>query len=193
VNGGALDPQRAARLAAEATHALKRLEEATRREKPQGGGDNAEDMVDPEAEELRKEERLLVARLAAQRKQSAAGLSPSDAKEFERLLAEIAELKASLRAQGLTEHEQDKDECVLLKLVRLAEIRQNARHDKKHERKDRHELEGIRGDVERLRTKVDAHKRRLREEGIRSKNLKQDPQVGDLEERLVTLQRMGGA
>mmetsp|Transcript_106266 Transcript_106266/g.297481 ORF Transcript_106266/g.297481 Transcript_106266/m.297481 type:complete len:290 (+) Transcript_106266:104-973(+) len=187
-----LNPESAARLAAEATLALKRLEEATRHQRVSSGGDNV-DEVDPELEDLRKEERLLVGRLAAQRKQSATGLNPSQAKEFERLLAEITERKASLRAQGLTEHEQDKDERVLLNLVRLAEIRQYERHEKKHERKERHEFEGIREEVERLRTKVDAHKKRLREEGIKSKSLKQDPQVGDLEERLATMQRMGGA
>lgn len=186
-----VDPQSAARLAAEATAALRRVEGAAPRGKSVGGGaGNSGSTADAEVEELREEERRLLARLAAR---GTAGLPPSAAKEVERLSAEIAELKAGLAAEGLTEGEQDKEERVLPRLVRLAELQQSQRHDKKQERRDREELEGIRGEVELLRAKVDAHKRGLREEGLTSKEVRQDAQVGDLEERLATLRRMGGA
>eukprot|EP00429_Kryptoperidinium_foliaceum_P064943 CAMPEP_0176067008 /NCGR_PEP_ID=MMETSP0120_2-20121206/33443_1 /TAXON_ID=160619 /ORGANISM="Kryptoperidinium foliaceum, Strain CCMP 1326" /LENGTH=379 /DNA_ID=CAMNT_0017400619 /DNA_START=55 /DNA_END=1194 /DNA_ORIENTATION=- len=149
--------------------------------------------VDEEAQDLRQWERRLVAKLA-QHTQSVTGLGPSAAKEVERLMAEIAELKAKLSAQGLTEHEQDKHEQVMMRLLRVAELRQYEHHDKSKERKEKRELHSIRGEVNQLRTKIEVHKRRLREEkGLSQKELKTDPDLCELEERLLMLQRMGGA
>mmetsp|Transcript_21911 Transcript_21911/g.62602 ORF Transcript_21911/g.62602 Transcript_21911/m.62602 type:complete len:390 (+) Transcript_21911:71-1240(+) len=150
--------------------------------------------VGTEAEELRQWERRLVAKIA-QYNQSTSGLSPSAAKEVEQLLKEIAELKAQLGAEGLTEHEQDKDERVLLRSTRLAELRQYDRKDKKQERKEREELDSLRGEVDKLKSKIETHKRRLRDEKkLSQKEVRQDPEVCELEERLATLQKMvGGA
>jgi len=149
--------------------------------------------VEAEAEELRQWERRLTSRLA-QHTQTTLGLKPSAAKEVERLLTEVAELKAELRTQGLTDKEQDKDERVLTRLIRLEELRQFDHRDKKHDKKEKHELEAIRNEVQQLRNKLEAHKRRLRDErGLHQKEVKQDPEVCELEERLATLCRMGGA
>jgi len=150
--------------------------------------------VEVEAEELRQWERRLVAKVA-QYNQNTSNLNPAAAKEVEQLLQEIAELKAELSTQGLTEHEQDKDERVLLRLVRLAELRQYDHRDKKQERKERQELGTLRDEVEKLRNKLETHKHRLRDEKkFSQKEVRQDPEVCELEERLATLQRMvGGA
>lgn len=149
--------------------------------------------VDEEAEELRQWERRLIAKLA-QRTQSTPGAGPSTVKELEKLMSEIVELKAKLRAQGLTEHEQDKDEEVMRRLLRVQELRQFQHRDKKHEKKDHRDLQDIRVEVGQLRSKIDDHKRRLRDEkGLSQKGLRTDPEVCELEERLLMLQRMGGA
>jgi len=150
--------------------------------------------VESEAEELRQWERRLVAKIA-QHNQSASGLKPSAAKEIEQLLQEIAELKAQLSTKGFTEHEQDRDERVMVRLTRLAELRQYDHRDKKHDRKERQELVSLREEVEQLRGKIETHKRRVREEKkLSHKDVRQDPEVCELEERLSTLQKMvGGA
>lgn len=149
--------------------------------------------LEAEAKELRQWEQRLVAKLA-HRAESSAHLKPSAAKEMERLLEEVAELKATLRAQGLTEREQDKDERVLLKLTRLAELRQYEHHDKKQERQRRQESDGLLKELDQLGSKVQAYKQRLRQEkGYSHKDLKIDPEVCELEERHSTLLRMGGA
>lgn len=147
-----------------------------------------------ETEELRQWERRLSARLAkGKAHHSSTHLCPSKAKEVQKLLAEVAELKASLRAKGLKEHEQDKDEQVLMRLVRLAELQQFQTHDKKIERREKQELGAIREEVQQLISKLEAHKQRLRNErGDKHKSIKEDPEICELEERLAVLQKMGG-
>mmetsp|Transcript_31487 Transcript_31487/g.86645 ORF Transcript_31487/g.86645 Transcript_31487/m.86645 type:complete len:380 (+) Transcript_31487:53-1192(+) len=152
--------------------------------------------LDVEADELRQWERRLEARVAAGRghhAQAMAHLGPTKAREVEQLVAEVAELKGCLRAQGYTEHEQDKDERVLMRLVRLAELQKRQSHDKKYEKREKHELETIRDEFQALVRKLEAHKRRLQDErGFSHKEVKHDPEVRELEERLATLQKALG-
>eukprot|EP00928_Gymnodinium_smaydae_P030797 TRINITY_DN22790_c0_g1_i1.p1 TRINITY_DN22790_c0_g1~~TRINITY_DN22790_c0_g1_i1.p1 ORF type:complete len:403 (+),score=117.92 TRINITY_DN22790_c0_g1_i1:56-1210(+) len=152
--------------------------------------------IDVEGEELRHWEQRLTAKLAHhQGSQTAVGLKPSAAREVERLLTEVAELKAKLRAEGLTEHEQDKDEEVLTRTLRIRELQQFIHRDKKHDARERlvkaPELDAIREEIEQLRRSLETHKGRLREErGLSHKDIRQDPEISELEERLSTLQRM---
>lgn len=117
-------------------------------------------------------------------------LSPAAAKELERLMTEVVELKAELRAKGLNEHEQDKDERVLTRLVRLEELRQWGHRDKKQSREHKDILEMVQG----LRDELDQHKRRMRDElGLKQQELKHDTTVAELEERFSMLCKVGGA
>lgn len=157
---------------------------------------DAEVALGEEVEDLRRWERSLAARLAKKGHLYQTHLpKPSQkTKELEQLRAEVAELKASLRTEGLTEHEQDKDERVLMRLIRIGELQQWGHHDKKHDKRERQELDAIREEIRLLRVKVEAHKRRLRDERSYNHNdIKHDPDVRELEERLSVLQKMGGA
>lgn len=149
---------------------------------------------DQGVEELRAWERRLTAKLARHYKE-VVGLKPSACKEVEQLIQEIAELKAQLH--GLTESEQDKDERVLMKMVRLLELTQFRHKDKKVERREKQEREVIQKEIEQLQGRLDAHKRRLLDEGLKGNEVKRDDNVGELEERLKALLSMshgiGGA
>eukprot|EP00444_Apocalathium_aciculiferum_P056061 CAMPEP_0183607648 /NCGR_PEP_ID=MMETSP0371-20130417/183562_1 /TAXON_ID=268820 /ORGANISM="Peridinium aciculiferum, Strain PAER-2" /LENGTH=436 /DNA_ID=CAMNT_0025819771 /DNA_START=74 /DNA_END=1386 /DNA_ORIENTATION=- len=151
------------------------------------------DSLEVEADRLRQWAQSLMAQLS-QPNPSTSGLNPSGTKEAERLTTEIAELKADLAAQGLTEREQDKEERVLLKLVRLAELKQWDHRDKKHDNKEALLHKGIQGEVQQLRAKIEEHKHRLRDElGFTQKEVKQDSVMLELDERLTSLCKMVGA
>jgi len=142
-----------------------------------------------DVEELRQWERRLTAKLAREQ-QLTAGLSPSEAKEVERLLPEIAEFKASLAAEGFTEREQEQEERVLLRRQRLAELQEKAQHDKKHIKHTRlHHPDASLGDeLKQLRAKLDQHKKQLQDEqGLSLKDMKQEPELCELEARLAFL------
>mmetsp|Transcript_132516 Transcript_132516/g.369441 ORF Transcript_132516/g.369441 Transcript_132516/m.369441 type:complete len:396 (-) Transcript_132516:359-1546(-) len=150
------------------------------------------------AAELKQRARELAAKMV-HRHEKAVGLSPSETREVEKLLVEITDLKAKLTAEGLTEHEQDKDERVFTRLLRVSELRQKEHHDKRHDqhrhyRSDRGCFGELRGELEQLRSDFALHKRRLRDErGYSPKDLRHDPDVAELEERLTALHKFGGA
>mmetsp|Transcript_37250 Transcript_37250/g.120067 ORF Transcript_37250/g.120067 Transcript_37250/m.120067 type:complete len:224 (+) Transcript_37250:342-1013(+) len=151
------------------------------------------DSLEVEADRLRQWAQSLMAQLS-QPNPSTSGLNPSGTKEAERLTTEIAELKADLAAQGLTEHEQDKEERVLMKWVRLAELKQWDHRDKKHDNKEALQHKGIQGEVQQLRAKIEEHKHRLRDElGFTQKEVKQDSVMLELDERLSSLCKIVGA
>lgn len=158
----------------------------------------AEEEVEPSSkglEDLRDYERRLTAKLAKHFREYQ-GLSPSANKECEQLLKEIAEIKAQLHSQGYTEHEQYRDERVLMKMLRLAELRQFRHRDNKRERKEKQELNAIREEVYDLERKLDDQKRKLHDEqGLSHSDIKGHSLVLELEERLTTLRQMsaGGA
>ncbi|CAE8614451.1 unnamed protein product [Polarella glacialis] len=157
---------------------------------PEGEGEG----VRAAAGQLRQREHHLVERLAQHREETA-GLSPSEAREAGQLVAEIADLKAELRADGLAEHEQDREERVMMKSIRLREIRMKVHHDKKHVKQENKELGADRQQFERLTKELEALKQELREEhGFSHKDVKQDSDILELEERLSVMQKMfGGA
>ncbi|CAE8609029.1 unnamed protein product [Polarella glacialis] len=157
---------------------------------PEGEGEG----VRAAAGQLRQREHHLVERLAQHREESA-GLSPSEAREAGQLVAEIADLKAELRADGLAEHEQDREERVMMKSIRLREIRMKVHHDKKHLKQENKELGADRQQFERLNKDLEALKQELREEhSFSHKDGKQDSDIRELEERLSVMQKMfGGA
>uniref|UniRef100_A0A7S1LYJ3 Uncharacterized protein n=1 Tax=Alexandrium catenella TaxID=2925 RepID=A0A7S1LYJ3_ALECA len=149
----------------------------------------------PSAAELKRRAQHLAAKMVHAHEELT-GLSPSEAREVERLLVEIAELKAGMTKAGLAEHEQDRDERVLRRALRVNELRQKEHHDKKHDQ-HRHKAkhgEELRSELEQLRGDLGAHKQRLRDErGYSHKDLKHDPEVAELEERLAVLHKFGGA
>jgi len=152
----------------------------------------------PGAAELKQRAQELAAKMV-HRHEKAVGLSPSETREVEKLLVEITDLKAKLTAEGLTEHEQDKDERVFTRLLRVSELRQKEHHDKRrdqhrHHRNARGCFGELRGELERLCGDFAAHKCRLRDErGYGPKDLRHDPDVAELEERLAALHKFGGA
>ncbi|CAE8613194.1 unnamed protein product [Polarella glacialis] len=115
------------------------------------------------AGQSRQREHHLVERLAQHREETA-GLSPSEAREAGQLVAEIADLKAELRADGLAEHEQDREERVMMKSIRLQEIRMKVHHDKQHVKQENKELGDDRQQLERLTNELETLKQELREE-----------------------------
>lgn len=140
--------------------------------------------------QLAERERQLARRLARHRE--ASGLSPSEAKEVEELLVRLAERKAYLRTEGYTEKEQDKDEQVMGWLIGLQELREKEIHDKKRAKhiskemeEDLHELVKLEEDLESLKRDMKA------ERDCSNKDLKHDPVLCELEERLVVLRRFG--
>lgn len=140
--------------------------------------------------QLAERERQLARRLARHRE--ASGLSPSEAKEVEELLVKLAERKAYLRTEGYTEKEQDKDEQVMGWLIRLQELREKEIHDKKRAKhiskemeEDLHELVKLEEDLESLKRDMKA------ERDCSNKDLKHEPVLCELEERLVVLRRFG--
>lgn len=144
-------------------------------------------------EDLARRERELAARLVA-RLEETAGLSPSEVRELKKLVSEVSDLKANLRADGLTEHEQDRDEEVFKRLIRLSEIRQKEHHDKKHDRRLGPERDAARSDLAALRTELSMHRRRLREERSGSHKVQRyDPELCQLEARLSVLMKLGGS
>lgn len=147
------------------------------------------------AAELKRRAQHLAAKMVHAHEE-VTGLSPSEAKEVEKLLVEIADLKAEMTKAGLHEHEQDRDDRIFTRMLRVSEIRQKEHHDKKHDQ-HRHKAKGgedLRAELERLRGDLGGHKRRLRDElGYSHKDLKHDPEVAELEERLTALHKFGGA
>eukprot|EP00413_Alexandrium_margalefii_P016086 CAMPEP_0204527094 /NCGR_PEP_ID=MMETSP0661-20131031/8790_1 /ASSEMBLY_ACC=CAM_ASM_000606 /TAXON_ID=109239 /ORGANISM="Alexandrium margalefi, Strain AMGDE01CS-322" /LENGTH=376 /DNA_ID=CAMNT_0051532971 /DNA_START=42 /DNA_END=1172 /DNA_ORIENTATION=- len=148
-----------------------------------------------DAAELKCRAQQLAAKMV-RRHEEVTGLSPSEAREVEKLLVEITELKASMTVEGLPEHQQDRDERVFQRMLRVSELRQKEHHDKKHDQ-HRHKAKGhdeLRAELEQLRAGLGSHKQRLRDElGYGQKDLRRDPEVAELEERLAALHRFGGA
>mmetsp|Transcript_46205 Transcript_46205/g.86213 ORF Transcript_46205/g.86213 Transcript_46205/m.86213 type:complete len:390 (-) Transcript_46205:98-1267(-) len=143
--------------------------------------------------QLADRERRLAVRMARHREASL-GLSPSQSKEVERLLVQLAEKKAALKAEGLTEHEQDKDEEVLKWLIRLQELRGRELHDKKRTKNMNKDMEADLDELEKLHEDLQILKRELRNERhCSNKGLKHDPAVLELEERLHVLKKFGCA
>ncbi|CAE8636875.1 unnamed protein product [Polarella glacialis] len=143
------------------------------------------------AGQLRQREHHLVERLAQHREETA-GLSPSEACEAGQLVAEIADLKAELKAHGLAEHEQDREERVMMKSIRLRGIRMKVHHDKKHVKQENKELWADRQQLERLTKEIEALKQELCEEhGFSHKDVKQDSDIRELEERPSVERRHG--
>jgi len=147
------------------------------------------------ASELKRRAQQLAAKMV-RRHEEVTGLSPSEAREVERLLVEITELKARMTVEGLTEHEQDRDERIFARMLRVSELRRKEHHDKKHDQ-HRHKVKAhdeLRTELEQLRSDLGSHKQRLRDElGYSHKDLKHDPDVAELEERLAALHKFGGA
>merc|ERR1711862_369085 len=114
--------------------------------------------------------------------------------EAEQLMREISEVKARMGAEGLPDHEQDRHEEVWLRIVRLMELRQREFHDKKHDCRELQEHKDLREEVQQLHSKIQDHKRRLRDElGFSAKEARKDAGVQELEERFKALCEMGGA
>eukprot|EP00933_Yihiella_yeosuensis_P002029 TRINITY_DN10333_c0_g4_i1.p1 TRINITY_DN10333_c0_g4~~TRINITY_DN10333_c0_g4_i1.p1 ORF type:complete len:410 (+),score=124.87 TRINITY_DN10333_c0_g4_i1:78-1232(+) len=145
------------------------------------------------ANNLKTREKALLLQFVKHHENS--GLSPSEAQEVSKLFVEIAELKAKLRTEGLSESEQDKDEEVLNRLLRLSELRMKEQHDeRKHAKTRSKELAGDMEEMENLRTEVHKLKRLLQAEcGYTHKEIKQDATISELEERLAVLKKFGGA
>lgn len=140
--------------------------------------------------QLVERERQLARRLARHRE--ASGLSPSEAKEFEELLVKLAERKAYLRTETYTEKEQDKDEQVMGYLIRLKELREKEIHDKKRAKHISKDMEEDLHELVRLEEDLEALKREMKaERDCSNKDLKHDPMLCELEERLVVLRRFG--
>jgi hypothetical protein len=145
-----------------------------------------------ELDHLRNWERDLGARIVRHHEKTA-GLGPAEAREVEKLVGEIADLKAKLRVEGLTEHEQDRDEQVLIRFVRLSELRQKQRHDKKHAKRETNEKKADLKELEQLKGELESHKRKIVHDcGHSHRDLQQDPIIRELEERLSVLERLGG-
>eukprot|EP00930_Biecheleria_cincta_P061559 TRINITY_DN47121_c0_g1_i1.p1 TRINITY_DN47121_c0_g1~~TRINITY_DN47121_c0_g1_i1.p1 ORF type:complete len:418 (-),score=109.68 TRINITY_DN47121_c0_g1_i1:130-1317(-) len=143
--------------------------------------------------QLTEQARRLAARVVRCKEQTA-GLCPSEVRELEKLLLEVAERKAHLRAEGLTEHEQDRDEQVMNQLIRLRELRLKEHHDKKRAKNGKKEEQELLAELEQLQEQLAAFKRSLRgEHGCSNKDVKHDPEVCELEERLIVLKKFGGA
>lgn len=140
--------------------------------------------------QLAERERQLARRLARHRE--ASGLSPSEAKEVEELLVKLAERKAYLRTEGYTQKEQDKDEQVMGWLIRLQELREKEIHDKKRAKHISKEMEEDLHELVRLEEDLESLKRDMKaERDCSNKDLKHDPVLCELEERLVVLRRYG--
>lgn len=145
------------------------------------------------ADYLRKRELDLAAKIARNH-EFAFNLGPSEAKEVSKLLLEMAEIKTKLKTQGQTAHEVDRNDGVIERELRLTEIRRKQDREKsapKHRSKDLlealHELEEVQGEVETL-------KQVLREENrLTKEDMKQDPDIRELEERIAILKKLGGA
>mmetsp|Transcript_54304 Transcript_54304/g.154686 ORF Transcript_54304/g.154686 Transcript_54304/m.154686 type:complete len:408 (+) Transcript_54304:2-1225(+) len=165
------------------------------REAPVPAPDASTTGLEEELAELLQREEQLMARLVRCHKETA-GVSPSDAREVGRILTDVAERKAALRVEGLSEREQERDEQVSELLLRLSGLRQKEHRDKKHElaRRSSPELAAALQELEALRGGLEAHRRRLCDErGCSQRELRRDPGVCELEERLAALQKLAGA
>lgn len=141
--------------------------------------------------QLAERERRLAVRLA-RHQEACLGLSPSQSREVEKLLVQVAERKAFLKADGLTEHEQDKDEEVMKWLMRLQELRGKELHDKKRTKNMNKDMEADIEELNQLQEDLQALKREMRDERhCSNKGLKHDPAVLELEERLHVLKKFG--
>mmetsp|Transcript_92629 Transcript_92629/g.271178 ORF Transcript_92629/g.271178 Transcript_92629/m.271178 type:complete len:379 (+) Transcript_92629:60-1196(+) len=148
-----------------------------------------------DAAELKSRAQQLAAKMVQEREELT-GLSPSEAREVRKLLGEIVEIKASMTADGFTEHEQDRDDLVFSRMLRVSKLKRKEHHDKKHNQ-HRHRAKGseeLRSELDQLHNDLAALKRRLRDElGYSHKDLKHDAEVAEMEERLTALHKFGGA
>lgn len=149
--------------------------------------------IKAKARELRSRERNLATRLVRHHEDTV-GLCPSEAREISELVVKVADLKAALKAKGLAEHEQDRNEEVMKLLIRLQELRQKEHHDAKHSKRHSKEFTADMEELEQLHADLEALKHTLRDEhGYSQKDIRQDPEISALEERLTFLKKFGGA
>jgi len=149
--------------------------------------------VGDSAAELRERAQRLAAKIVRSQEE-ADGLSPSASREREKLLLEVVELRANMAAEGVAEREQERDERVQSRLLRVGELRQKAHRDKKREQRRSRAVDRLHAELEQLRGSVATHKGRLRSElGYSSADMRQDMDVAELEGRLAVLDRIAGA
>eukprot|EP00933_Yihiella_yeosuensis_P056761 TRINITY_DN56196_c0_g1_i1.p1 TRINITY_DN56196_c0_g1~~TRINITY_DN56196_c0_g1_i1.p1 ORF type:complete len:400 (+),score=123.06 TRINITY_DN56196_c0_g1_i1:114-1313(+) len=153
------------------------------------------DIFRDRAANLRASAQKLAARIARHHA-AAAGLGPADTKEVEKLLYEVAEIRTTLKTEGFTEHDQEGNDDILKREIRLAELRGKKKNgsDKAQKKVVSKELAVDLEELDALRAELEMLKREMRDASCLSKgDVKQDPDVKELEERFAVLRKLGGA
>jgi len=131
-------------------------------------------------------------------KKEEAGLTAAEAKELENLKQGIMERKAILKEQGLSGGQQNKDAEVVKMVDRMNELKEkqepgSTKKDAKKEngKKSRAPLSAEeQRELAKLQGEVEAYKNKLRKEfGYSNKDMKNDPDLADMECRLAELEK----
>mmetsp|Transcript_132763 Transcript_132763/g.383832 ORF Transcript_132763/g.383832 Transcript_132763/m.383832 type:complete len:246 (-) Transcript_132763:268-1005(-) len=137
---------------------------------------------------LKRLEKSVQRRKALLEEQGATCLPPSTSKEVELLLFEIAERKA----QMLTGRQRSKGERISTRRAPRHSHEQYEHPGTEREWKERMRIEAVRAKLVCLRTELDAHKQKLRDEGLGREDGRRQQIIAEFEKHVVVLQRMVG-
>jgi hypothetical protein len=136
----------------------------------------------------------------AKKKVESAGISPAERDELEKLKTDIIARKAELKASGMSGGQQNKDEQVVAWVTRMNELKEKAepgstaKDAKKDDKKkskgalsstEQKEADALRKDIEEYKHKLTA------EFGYAKKDIKNDPDLVEMESKLAALEKRG--
>merc|ERR1711934_202151 len=127
------------------------------------------------------------------KKQESAGLSPDERKELEQLKTDIIAKKTALKAEGLSGGQQNKNEDVVKMVARMNELKEKENPgclDKQKEDKKPMKGKSLSSDQvaakEALEKEIEEYRGKLKAEfGYSAKDIKADPDMKDMEAKLV--------
>jgi hypothetical protein len=134
------------------------------------------------------------------KKVESAGLSPAEVKELETLKNDLIARKAQLKAEGLSGGQQNKDPQVVEWVKRMNELKEKQdpgctqkekKDDKKKSSKGSLTTEEQKA-YDALRNEMEIYKLRLKQEfGYTNKDIKADPELAEMDEKIKAFQKRG--
>jgi hypothetical protein len=135
------------------------------------------------------------------KKQEGAGISPDERKELEKLKEDIITRKSELKASGMSGGQCNKDEQVVAMVARMNELKEKespgstakdaGKDDKKKSKaplseEDQKAMENLKGEI-------DVYRHKLKTEwGYTNKDIKADPDLAEMEQKLAAYEKRSG-
>jgi len=135
------------------------------------------------------------------KKEESAGLSPAETRELEKLKEDIVKRKEQLKAEGLSGGQQNKDPQVVEWVNRMNELKE--KQEPGSTKKDAKKPEGKKSkaplsldeqkEMDKLKGEIEAYKHKLKVEfGYSNKDIKADPELAEMENRLAVFEKREG-